>query len=178
MPRVEYMQGTFHSTRVSQSFPFSSLPSSSSLTLHPFPCIDRTLLNISQWRHYPKYSPWPRRTRTRWCELACRTSTTATTACWMSSAGRGGAVPADRGAGSAPIWSESSSSSPQERRRCWFLQGHHSQHYPGHSCLLYHFCGVRERVCVSSEKQLKSFHQHMASVGEQSVGFRRNSHLR
>lgn len=71
---------------------FSSLPSSSSLTLHPFSCIDRTLLNTSQWRHYPKYLRWPRHTRIRWCELACKTSTIATTACWMSSAGRGGAV--------------------------------------------------------------------------------------
>lgn len=71
-----------------------------------------------------------------------------------------GVVPANRGAENAPICSESSYFSPQEWRRCWFLQGHHSQHYPGHSCLLYHFCGIRERVCVSSETQLKSFHQH------------------
>lgn len=74
---------------------------------------------------------------------------------WRCSTG-----PAKRGAENTPICSESTSFSPQERRRCRFLQGHHSQHYPGHSCLLYHFCGIRERVCGPSETQQMSAHQH------------------
>lgn len=67
-------------------------PSSSSRLLKLFLCIDRILWNISQWRHYPKSLPWPQHTLTKWCELACKTSTTVTVAWWMSSDGRGGAV--------------------------------------------------------------------------------------
>lgn len=91
------MLETFHSeaVEVSQSFSFSSLPpssSSSSLALRLSLCVYRILWNISQWLRYPKYLPWPRLTRIRWCGLACKTSTIVTAVCWMSSDGRGGAV--------------------------------------------------------------------------------------
>lgn len=82
---------------------------------------------------------------------------------WRCSTG-----PTGKGAETPPIHSESSSFSPQERRSCWFLQGHHSQHCPGHPCLLYHFCGVREGVWVPPETEPMTFHHHFGvSRGEE-----------
>lgn len=49
--------------------------------------------STSQWRRCRRYSPWSPRTPTRWCELACKTSTTPT-AGWLTwSDGRGGTTP-------------------------------------------------------------------------------------
>lgn len=60
---------------------------------------------------------------------------------------------------------------PQERRSRRLLQRHRSQRYPGHSCLLHHFCGVREHVCVPPEAKHKlSFQQRVgASWGEEQL---------
>lgn len=63
------------------------------ISFHVPAFVRRTRWSTSRWRRCRRSSPWSRPTPTRWCELACKTSTTPTAGCSTSSDGRGGTTP-------------------------------------------------------------------------------------